>query len=110
MLRVQDLAPEQVRKWFLELILDTTEDICERYGASEPRVGPEEFEVFLRRGRIVSNAVVETARKALFAVHELMKAGKPIYSYTIWVEPVSVTPVVLSGFREEPKNQQRLDW
>jgi hypothetical protein len=110
-LDVGTLGAAEVRTWFLELVIDEVADLC-----SDTQVDEKTFRSFLSEGagrkfeeRAARNApqasgalagAVELARERLQEVTARVRGGKPLYDYTIWVEPVKVSAVVLPDERE----------
>jgi len=105
------LGPAAVRRWFLDVIIDEAADVCE--GGD---VSVKDFKTFLSerigdaldrrelsgevQARGAIRAAAELARSHLKAAQARVRAGKPLYEYSVWVEPVKVEPVLMPSARE----------
>ena len=105
-------SPEEVRTWFLEVVVDSTEDVCR--GTT---VDPHHFDAYLRSerpgGRLGHSVIghprrdgddggdpVDLARALLRTAQKRAGSGSALYQYEIWSEPIKVTPVKLVSDRE----------
>jgi hypothetical protein len=108
-LDVDALAPHEVREWFLEIVIDEVADVC-----AGTQVEEREFRAFLRecisadRGGVSAGryaAAAGLARGKLADASARIRAKKPLYDYSIWVEPVKVKAVTLVDDREAALGQ-----
>jgi len=116
--KIDSLPLEEVRRWYLDIILDDAADVCAGTGvevrALKAFLGKDLGEKFAEaapEGSVQIRAQVrraaDLARSHLSAVQQRVLAGKPIYDYSVWVEPVKVTPVTLVSDREAALGRDR---
>lgn len=92
------LEAEGVRAWFLLLCVD---DLAAVAAAAAPRgdarASAADLEALLRRRALPPReraAALAALREQLEAAQKRVRDGRPLYDYSVWVEPVTVTGVV----------------
>ncbi len=89
---VEKLDAEGVRRWLLDLIIDSADDLCDKTAIS-----PKDFRAFLKASVRDSPGPVALARAHLRNAQKQVREGKPLYNYKVWVEPVKVSTVTATS-------------
>jgi len=94
---VAALDPEGIRAWFRDVIVDEVRDVC---AGPEAGIDAAAFKRYLAAPAARPGPAADRARALLEHAQGRVRAGHPLYKYTVWAEPVRVFPVTLVSDRE----------
>ncbi len=94
------LDTEGVRAWFRVVVVDELRDVCAGPEAKGAGVELGAFKRYLAAPAARPGPAADLARALLGDAQRRVRSGRPLYEYTVWAEPVTVSPVVLVSDRE----------
>lgn len=97
---VDKLTEDEMRRWFLSLIIDELVDCCEG-----SQINTKDLERFLKNKKLKittaqKDQIIAQIKLLLKKVQDKIKTGKPLYDYRIWIEPIKVTGVTVVEKKE----------